>query len=1097
MKASFSIFGVGLASLAACLLPACGPSAGYPTSLSPGSIETKSDGTKFFVDENDSGQSTTMSLVNVTFGRLIDEVYDVTGTTLYHRNLVIGSDIVSDGTDYLIETNPISQVSKLTILHTEGSAAYDSAFLSLFEGMEPVLEKGVDPSVLPPFTMIPRNAALVVQFSDLLNPDSITPDTVKLTTGYLPTNPFPVRLLADPNHGAMSKGEFYSTRVIIDPVISELDAQETGLAVNYTGLPPAITTGSANMILRVPTEEDFDGGQFVLLENITGHPVAGLENKFFDFDASTLDVVRALRTGGSTEKVGDPNNGFLPDDDEPQVIGRQPIVIAGATTPGGDVFQLDITFNNVLCASAPKVGDIIQQGGLYLEVTADGTLVGNSVTGLFTRRISPNGLVPNPGQGGHIETPWGLIDKAPAPCFVEFDPPATAGASVVTGVDPFANVIIRFSEPMNPDLITPYDSFTIGNTDIPLEDMTLGSFQVGEVLVSADARDYRFVPTVPFRHIQGSVEDYFINLYEDEGIVDLAGNGLAINFPTVEFEMLQTAATQRSSGKSMRFQGFFEEEGVGKFIDDDGNDLQDIRGQIVWDLTRGVISPRPVDRFSQTIDRNQGVPGWMTTNADVLTGGLLGVANEPFNPLGCRLMHVWRYFDMGLDVVDEAFVNIDVEHVNWAPIGQNVQAEYFPQFRMALSTMATLPDESWITPPNTVLFPNSGFASATFDENIHQDPNNSLTVVHDKEDGYFIDPAKKFKSESQTFMFPYPMNYGKPADEFSYWTFRDTAITTWGGNTPEVGIEPPVLFDTGVLPSMVAFIGSSSKTFTIGDAAADPPIDSILPDLYAPNTDGTSIPSFGLPILLEFRCYASDATVGLNRLDTSLAIGPGFAQAAGPANALTVIPKQPAMRIFSAGGVDSAEKIIYKDPDLQVLPDGGFHYESNQIAPKGAPSPAADTFYYMGQLDFVVRVSRAQTTWHQIADGNPLYFEPVLEPSNERQPEGTSVSVDMRGATTAGGYTLTDASRMNMYGDFPMSLPDPTAPYIAPTEFFLDETDMNADGANSISGITDWTSDLDDMEGLQFFQVRLTFINNAAAGTSPELSTLALAFLGQ
>lgn len=1073
MKKTSILQGLGFASLASLLLTACGASAGYSTSGIEGETLVKTDGTYFVVDPNNSGESTTMHMTSVTYGRLIDEVYDITGATVLHRNLVVRQDLVSDS-DYLLEQNPISRFTRLTIQHTQGTPSYESAFDQLFEGMTPALVKGIDATVLPPFTMIPRNAAILVQFSDLLDASSISADTVRLAAGYTPTTPFPVRLLADPNHGALIGDEFYSTRVIIDPVISALDAQGTGLPVNSIGLPAAVTTGSPNLALRIPTKTDFDAGQFALLQNITGHPVAGFENLVFDFTTPTVDVLRGLRTGGLTEKLGDLNNGFMPDTEAPEVIGRQSITVTGVTNTGPGTYDIDLAFTNALCASAPRIGDVVEQPGVFLEVTADTTVAAGVVTGLQTRLLTTASIAPFAG-GGHYETPWGLIDKAPAPCFVEFDPPGVTTASQVDDVDPFANIIVRFSEPMDPALMNPYDAFVISNTDIALEDMTLGSFAVGEVLQSADARDFRFTQTVPFRHIQGVSDDFFMNLNEDEGVVDLAGNPLAINFPTVTFFIDPSAATQRTSGKTFRYQSFFEEENVGKFIDDDKNNLQDIRGQIVWDITRGTVSPRSVDRFSQTIDRNVHVPGWMTGNASTLTGGLLGTVQEPLNPLGCKLLTLWRYFDMGLDVVDEAFVNIDVEHINWAPIGQNVQAEYFPQFRIALATAGVLPDESFFTPPNTLAFPTSGFSTTTFDTNLLADPNNLLTVVHDKEDGYFIDPSKKFKSLSGTFMFPYPMNYGKPMDEFKYWTFRDTAITALGGVDPNVGLEPPVRFD---LDLNTGAIGSSEFTAVPAD-----PGPEVAPNLIVPN--GTLIPSFGLPILLEYRCYSSDATVGINRLDTSLAMGPVWAGAATPQNALTTLPKAPVFRLHSAGGVDSSELIIYKDPDLQVVPSGGFHYEATTIAAKGAPTAAADIFYYMGQLDFVVRVSRAHTIWHQVSDVNSTYFEPIIEPANVNQPKGTAIQVHLRGASTNTNPdgALADASKFNMYGDVPAGGTDTTV--------------FAGTYNTGIGGITTWSDDVDDLQNFRFFQARLTFINNAAAGTSPELSTLALAFQGQ
>ena len=43
-------------------------------------------------------------------------------------------------------------------------------------------------------------------------------------------------------------------------------------------------------------------------------------------------------------------------------------------------------------------------------------------------------------------------------------------------------------------------------------------------------------------------------------------------------------------------------------------------------------------------------------------------------------------------------------------------------------------------------------------------------------------------------------------------------------------------------------------------------------------------------------------------------------------------------------------------------------------------------------------------------------------------------------------------------------------------------------------GVATWTEDIDDLDGAEFVQVRVTFVSNAATGLSPVLDTLALPF---
>jgi len=85
---------------------------------------------------------------------------------------------------------------------------------------------------------------------------------------------------------------------------------------------------------------------------------------------------------------------------------------------------------------------------------------------------------------------------------------------------------------------------------------------------------------------------------------------------------------------------------------------------------------------------------------------------------------------------------------------------------------------------------------------------------------------------------------------------------------------------------------------------------------YAPG----SVPTIGLPLLLEFRCYPDAATGGLNRFDISLA----------SANS-----SRPNRRAFSTGG-QSTSGIVTIDPDLQAVATGGFD-------PNSQPTPGAPT----------------------------------------------------------------------------------------------------------------------------------------------------------
>lgn len=1083
MISQTSLKGLALAALAATLLPACGPSAGSKAAPEAvGQIFSHTDGTFYRAEENSAGTSTTMSLIGLSWGRLIEEVYDETGT-LVHRDLVVGSDITTDGVNYQISTNPISQTSTLTILYTFGSDDYISAFDDLFVGMDELLPKSLASFELPPYSMVPRNSVMVLRFSDLLDASTVNADNIMIQAGYTPTTPFTTRLFPDMNFGSTVNDVFYSTRVIVDPVITEAESQATGLPINGLGFSGAVTTATPNLAVRIPTTLDFGAGQFTRLENPTGHALNGSNNSPFDYSGATVDVIRALRTGGSEAKVGDINNGFLPDEIAPKVIGNQAVsidnVLADAT-PGQ--YLLDLSFANTACATTAQVGDIITQPGVFAEVTTTSAApVGGQLFAVNVRLLTTNSGVPFP-DGASYRYSWNPDGVIGADCFVEFDPPAGTGTNV--GVDPTASIIVRFSEPMDPERMSPFDAFVVARQDRPLAELLTHHWVIGESFPAPDLKRFRYVPRVPMQHIQGVVEDYFVQLYEEEGIVDLAGNALADAFPAVPFFMDVAAPTIEMDSRAMRFGLSFEEPLGGAVVDDDGTGGSDIRGQFIFNPIRGVISPRPVDRFSQTIDRNVGVPGWMVPNAEVINnpGFLIGTFQEPLNPLGCKMMSIWRYFDMGLDVIDEAFVNIDIEHVNWAPIGSKVLSEFYPDFSISFATSNRTPDETWVAPPNALIFPTSGLTTTTFDENVLLDPNNPKTIVHERDEGYFIDPIEKFKSDSQTLMFPYPMNKYRQPEDFLYWTFRDTAIEAVGGSDPLIGLEPPVLFDsfydkTLEPPGLVGF-GSSAVTSNL---ESDPRI------IHTEIATGDLVPSFGLPILTEFRCYSSDDAIGINRLDTSLAMDPSWS--GGGVAGLVLGTSQPFMRIHSSGGTDTSGSDVYRDPDLEPTPRGGFNYEP-LLAPLGVASASADNVFYMGQLDFVIRISRVQTVWTSTVLPTPLYAEPVIEPRNEKQPAGTSVQLHFRGASNVGNaVAFDDANMLDMYGNIPGDGNPGT--YVNTVL----ETNPGITFDTTVGGPGQaWTPEMSDLDGLRFYQVRITFINNPAAGTFPELSGLGFAY---
>ena len=111
--------------------------------------------------------------------------------------------------------------------------------------------------------------------------------------------------------------------------------------------------------------------------------VSGLSfsgNGSTDPAVSTDDIVRAVRSGGNTSVTNDQNNGFLLDEVSPKIVGVQPVQISTPTQAGAGLYLTTVDYTLDFCASRLKVGDVIQQPGVFAEVTiASGNPTGGTV----------------------------------------------------------------------------------------------------------------------------------------------------------------------------------------------------------------------------------------------------------------------------------------------------------------------------------------------------------------------------------------------------------------------------------------------------------------------------------------------------------------------------------------------------------------------------------------------------------------------------------------------------------------------------------------------------------------------------------------------
>lgn len=952
-----------LLALSISALAACGGGGGVP--LPPGSIGKPvldpATGLEFFLDNHSNGSAGKLNVLGMTWGRLVD-VYSleveglVQKPVLRHTSFLVGEDIRTDGIDYQLDTNPVTEVTAVTILHSkdDAPAKYLSAFNGLTANLGVIQTKGVDPAELPPFSFVPRNATVQIRFSDLLSPGSINSQALLIRTGNPPTQPQETLVLPDPNYGGLySSGGlevFRSTRILIDPTITVQDALNLNppLQPNSLGYPPSLTTTLPNVAFYFPTEVNPAVGQFDFVRNISGAPLSQTGNG--PTEPGSTSVVRSFRSGGDPQVTGDPNNGFLLDVEAPHILGNLPIRLEAVNpVPAtSDEYRIDYDFIAVSCGLAPGLGDVLDlSGGVIAQVIeaggvpVNGQVVDAHVQILTQPATAIEGLI---GSVGTLVTQYDDTQHiALTPCFVELSPVSPVPFQPNNMVSPEVSFTIAFSEAMDPASVAAFDTFSVLRSLFNTFD--LENLVVGQVFYSGDLRKFRFVPVLPLDTT--GTGNYFVSLKTGlNGLSDLSGNGVQETFPAAEYALDTSQGPYVNSGIVLKFSGINEDEAPAT-----PNPGAEIAGQFLIDPGREVVKPRPVARVSGVGDR---VSNPMVSNMIPFGPGV----QTPLVPLGSRMMTIYRYPDFQWSSTDISNYNMDVEHIAWTPVGGQVGSDSYDLFEMSLSHSSKLPDEA--INPSSLLpkYTQSGLfgGAQPFTANALTDPNNTLEVVHPRGDGYVIDPAELFTNVNGTKMIWWPLNRNKALSAYKYYTWRDTAIQGVIGYQTE-GIDIQRMFDlnmpvTGAAPGDVA----------PGDL---PP---------AGGTEG--VPSIGMPLLMEFKCFpAQDTAIGLNALDISLAINSSA---------------RPNFRAFSSGGYNTSNQAVVKNPDSQTKPDGGFNPGSTPPGKK--TNQVADNTFYIGQVEFVVRISRMHTRWFDTNDSfGRTFYTPVIEPNPTAQPLGSTL----------------------------------------------------------------------------------------------------------
>ncbi len=963
------------------------------------------------------GEAPFVRLVAAYYGRLVD-VYDRNPATqsshLIARDVLVRGSVATGGA-YLLETDVATQKTRVTVLAELGSSSFTSAYDDLTANLNLLFAAG--PGGLPPYPYVPRNATIALVFDDLLDPATITADNVRVLTGVPTSSRQAVRLLADPNHGNVTDDdqdgrlEFWSTRVLIDPVVSSLEAlaNPQPIPVDADGFPPSDSQGAPNVIVRVPTLVVPGSGQLDILRNLSGFGVSASQSGPNDPQSPTLDVVRVLRAGGPSDATGDPYNGVLPDFDAPHVVAEIPATVTSVgSDPQGNRADrvIDVTYATTACAAPLRGGDSVATSGTFYSVLAtSGAPVGGTVTGVRVK-ILVRGTSPIGGATVYARLDPAQ-DSARLACFLQFTP--APGTLPATAVDPAAVVRLRSDEALDVASLSAMDDTRIARVASGAggEDIAAALAQI-----PGDLHGVTIRPLVPLAHVAGLSETWYATA---AGWRDLAGNPLAAALGPVAFTLDPQAATVTSGSFTFDFSSNDMLPGNGD-TQDPGFGRPEFRGQYLLDLGQGLLRARPVTRFQSVADRTQPVPSIMIP----FTPG----TQTPISRFGSKLHAQWRYCDVGFALLDEQFSNVDVERLYWAPAGGATISDVIPRFEIGLSHGGRLPDES-LDPNLLPSYPNSGLVT-TYAQNVLDAANDPLQTVHPGASGtpgYIVNPVDEIVTSTGTVVMPWPLNRGIPTAQYTYYTWRDTALQAVGApGGPGAELE---------IVRLVTGTGTAGQP-------------------YAPG----NVPSIGMPLLMEFRCYPDDVTLGLNAFDVSLAA------ASSP---------RPNFRAFSTGGFNTSGQAVVIDPDNQPVATGG--YNPGSIPTPGASTMPVENTFYIGAMDLVVRVSRVHSIWLDSGDASPAWSA-TIEPSAAALPAGTQVQLAYRGATAVANQgALTDAGQLDPYGE-PYSGADPT--------FFQNDPT--------------WKDALAQVDGARFLQVRISLISNAATNQAPYVSTLGIAW---
>lgn len=462
----------------------------------------------------------------------------------------------------------------------------------------------------------------------------------------------------------------------------------------------------------------------------------------------------------------------------------------------------------------------------------------------------------------------------------------------------------------------------------------------------------------------------------------------------------------------------------------------------------------------------------------------VGRVIEPLKPQGSRMQMRYIEDDFSLSYRQPSDFGLDVEQLYWSPFNdETVLYDVYDRFTMSLSHARRRPDEFWFLdfsqgepPICTLACPsmNSGLSNV-FADNVLEGTT-QVPVFEDKV--YKINPNEAFRTSQNVKYVPFP-RFDRT------YTWRDSRLVTVDASGNVIGLGGAL--QPGALPPNNDFTANVDSPWIESvplDNLAAPPVPDpeffqsgavsyVLDPADFLGSNQRDHDPIALPLLVDFKVFPDDAANGVasgtNAFQVAM-LGPptygfplygGYYDQAGAGCPGTT--PWPHTRVHASGGWDLLNPAveIRIDPantlsaQASVVKDAGAVALGGSLATALFTAPSGDGMMNWARADFVRKVSTAtlgfidtlQPQRNRLVDSAGGVLAPdfgipdlaainsqlrisdlvvQLDPPQTRQPAGTSVVVEMRGADTFANSTGPDA----LYN------PSFTAPGIVPSDAF-------------------------------------------------------------